>query len=115
MYDITFAPQSNRSSWVFIGMVTDLEDNPIDIANCPMIFHVYGHDGYECLTASTDAGNLTVIDLGTFRWFFTLNEMQSLRPQQYRTGLVIDNEDGTQTIQLAVGALNITDGVVNAR
>ena len=40
MYQITFPPQSNRASWIFIGMVTDLDDNPIDLSLCSLVFQV---------------------------------------------------------------------------
>lgn len=130
MYQITFPEQSNRASWVFIGLISDLDNNPIDLTGCSMVFqaqpprqgssHDYpGTGGYygsdECsgtLTASTANGKITFIALGTFRWFFTLQDMQALRPGTYATGLTLTNDDGTQTIQFSVGPLPIVDGVV---
>jgi hypothetical protein len=127
MYHVTFPPQSNRASWVFIGLVTDLDSNPIDLSACSMVFQIspkregassgYG-DNYDTSTASgsllasTANGKLTIVDLGTFRWFFTLQDMQSLCPGTYDTGLTLTNDDGTQTVQLSVGPLAIVDGVV---
>jgi hypothetical protein len=116
MYQVTFPPQSNRASWVFIGQVTDLDDNPIDLTGLPMVFAitdvVNGNGGQ--LIASTDNGKLTIVGPGTFRWFFTLDDMQGLCPGQHQTGLTLTNDDGTQTVQLSVGPLNIVDGVVPA-
>ncbi len=115
-YQITFPPQSNRASWVFVGQITDLDDNPIDLTNCSLLFHVScdPYWPYPGLTASTDNGKLTIVDLGTFRWFFTRSDMQGLQPVQYQTGLTITNDDGTQTVQLSTGPLAIYDGVVPA-
>jgi len=112
MYQVTFPPQSNRASWAFVGMITDLDDNPIDISACKMVFAVRGKDS-NLLEASTDNGKLTIVDLGTFRWFFALEEMQGLRPIQHDTGLTLWNDDRTQTVQLSVGPLIIVDGVVS--
>jgi hypothetical protein len=116
MYHVTFPAQSNRASWVFIGLVTDLDDNPIDISACSMVFQVSTpHSGLPVngLTASTDNGKLTIIDVGKFRWFFTEGEMRGLCAGQYDTGLTLTNDDGTQTVQLSVGPLPIVDGVVS--
>jgi hypothetical protein len=116
-YHITFPPQSNRASWVFVGQITDMDDNPIDLTGCSLLFHVScdPYWPYPGLTASTANGKLTIVDLGTFRWFFTLGDMQGLQPVQYQTGLTITNDDDTQTMQLSTGPLVIYDGVVPAR
>ena len=117
MYHITFPPQSNRASWVFIGSLSDYyTDEPIDLTGCSMVFQISQGDanGYDVncgLVASTENEKLTFIDTGKFRWFFTVSEMQSLWPGTYKTGLRLTNDDGTQTIQLSVGPLPIVDGV----
>jgi hypothetical protein len=112
MYHITFPAQSTRASWVFIGQITDLDDNPVNLTGCSLVFHIGTIDQWPMLTASTANGKLTIVDTGTFRWFFTRSEMASLSPMQYNTGFTLTNNDGTQTIQLAVGPLPIIDGVV---
>jgi hypothetical protein len=123
MYQVTFPRQSNRASWVFIGLISDLDNNPIDLTGCSMVFQISPprRDGsrYDdtstaqgSLTASTDNGKLTFVDIGTFRWFFTLDDMRSLCPGTYDTGLTLTNDDGTQTVQFSVGPLAIVDGVV---
>jgi hypothetical protein len=114
MYHIQFPPQSNRASWLFVGQITDWDDNPIDLTGCSLLFHVQATDEfpYPGLTASTANGRLTIVGLGTFRWFFTLADMQGLNPIQYQTGLTLTNDDGSQTVQLATGPLAIYDGVV---
>jgi hypothetical protein len=112
MYQINFPAQSNRASWAFIGEITDLDDNPIDLSNCTMVFAATDKDGNQGLLASTEIGNITYPSLGLFRWFFTVGEMQGLRAEQYNTGLTLTNDDGTQTIQLNISPLPIVNGVV---
>lgn len=127
MYHVTFPQRSNRASWTFIGVITDLDGNPIDLSACSMVFSIRGkrgasdwYGGYSGfdnygdpnLEASTDNGALTIIGLGTFQWVFTLDQMRSLCPGTYNTGLTLTNNDGTETVQLFVGPLAIIDGVV---
>lgn len=111
-YQITFPAQSNRASWVFLGQVSDLDDDPIDLSLCSMVFAVRDKNGQLKLEASTDNGKLTYPDIGKFRWFFTVEEMRGLCAEQHSTGLTLTNDDGTQTVQFAVGPLAIMDGVV---
>jgi len=113
MYDVTFRPQSNQASWAYVGMVTDMEDQPIDISTCSMVFAVRAkRTSNQLLLASTDNGKITHLALGVFRWFFTEGEMNGLQAGAYDTGLTLTNDDGTQTVQLSVGSLPIVDGVV---
>jgi hypothetical protein len=112
MYEITFPPQSNRASWLFVGVISDLDDNPIDLSACSLVFAIRDKNGGQKLLASTDNGKLTIVDLGTFRWFFTVEDMRSLCAEQHDTGLTLTNDDGTQTRQFSVGPLVIVDGVV---
>ena len=113
MYHVQFPPQSNRASWLFVGLITDLDDNPIDISACKLEFQIKGcKQSNAGLFASTDNGKITIIDVGKFRWFFTLDEMHGLYPGTYETGMTMTNDDGTQTVQLLVGPLPIVDGIV---
>jgi hypothetical protein len=125
MYQVSFNAQSNRASWIFVGLITDLDNNPIDLTNCSMVFQIrpprrdggagYGYEngaGLGSLLASTDNGKITYIDVGKFQWFFTLEDMRSLSSGTYDTGLTLTNDDGTQTVQLSVGPLPIIDGIV---
>jgi len=113
MYHVTFPPQSNKASWPFVGMVTDLEGNPIDLAGCSMTFAINEkNNGGQRLVASTANGKISFPDVGYFRWFFTVGDMGNLHPGTYETGLTLTNDDGTQTVQLSVGPLPIVDGVV---
>jgi hypothetical protein len=119
MYHVTFPPRSNRASWTAAGLITDLDDNPVDLTGCSLVFQISGpfeHDawceGCPVLMASSANGKIAIIGLGLFQWSFTLQEMKSLCPGTYQTGLTISNDDGTQTEQFFVGPLAIIPGVV---
>jgi len=111
MYSVLFSPQSNKASWEFYGELTDPQGVPVDLTGCTMVFAVNGkNSGRQHLVASTDNGKITFPDTGIFRWFFERGEMGGLCAGTYETGLTIAND--TQTMQLSVGPLPITDGVV---
>jgi hypothetical protein len=127
MYQVTFPQQSNRASWAFVGLITDTDNNPLDLTGMGMVFSVraktsnspqsyypqsYSDPGAVSLFASTDNGKITFIAPGTFRWFFTLDEMRGLCPGTYDTGLTLTSVDGTQTVQFFIGPLPIIDGIV---
>jgi hypothetical protein len=112
MYHVTFPHQSNRASFVFTGLVTDQDDNPIDLTTFSLVFEISDRDGCPRLEANTDNGKLTIIGLGMIRVFFTRDEMRSLCTGTYQTGLTVTNDDGTQTAQLSVGPMPVIDGVV---
>jgi len=123
MYHVTFPQRSNRASWRAAGLITDLDDNPVDLTGCSLVFQISDQDrgsfggGFWCestprLLASTANGKITIVDIGVFVWSFTLQEMRTLQPGTYQTGLTITNDDGTQTEQLSVGPLPIISGVV---
>jgi hypothetical protein len=111
MYHVSFPPQSNRASWIFIGEVLDMDDTPVNISGCSMAFRADDTDGGQRLLATTGNGKITFVDIGKFRWEFTRGEMSQLEPGTYNTGLTLTNDDGTQTIQLSVGPLPIVEGV----
>ena len=116
MYLIQFPQLSNRASWPFVGLLTDLNNVPIDLTGFSMVFAIKEPNG-GCirLVASTDQGNLTIYGVsnpGMFRWNFTLQEMSSLCRNTYDTGLTLTVPDGSQTVQLSVGPLPIIDGNV---
>lgn len=112
MYHVAFPAKSNRASWIFLGLVTDLDDNPIDLSTFSLVFEVADKNGCGRLSATTANGKLTIVGLGTFRVFFTVTEMRGLCPNTYQTGLTLTNSDGSQTVQLSVGPLPVIDGVV---
>jgi hypothetical protein len=104
MYHVTFPAQSKDASWAFIGQITDLDDNLIDLTGLGLVFSIRDKQGQIRLTAKTDDGSITLLDLGTFRWFFTLQQMQSLRCETYQTGMTMT------TVQMFTGPLPIVSG-----
>lgn len=115
MYQITFPAKTNRESWIFVGLITDLNDTPIDLTGCSMVFRARPPSNVPGvgLEASTTIGNLVITgDDGQFQWSFTLDEMRALCPGTYSTGLTLTSSDGVQTMQLTYGPLPIIDGVV---
>jgi hypothetical protein len=112
MYHVAFPQKSNRASFLFVGLITDLNDNPINLTGFSLVFQINDKHGCGRLNASTANSKLTIIGLGTFRVFFTVAEMSGLCPGTYQTGLTVTNADGSQTAQLSVGPLPVIDGVV---
>jgi hypothetical protein len=110
MYHITFPQQSNAASWPLVGLITDLDDNPLDLTGMSLVFNIVDKNGASVLQASTANGKITIVGLGLFRWFFTLADMQSLCPNTYQTGLTLTTADQSQTVQFSVGPLPIISG-----
>lgn len=110
MYHVSFPAQSRDASWAFIGQITDLEDNLIDLTGLTLVFAIRDKTGCPRLSASTNDGSITILDLGTFRWFFTLQQMQMLACETYQTGFTVTTADLTQTVQFFVGPLPIITG-----
>ena len=113
MYHAQFPPRSNRASWRFTGLVTDLDDNPIDLSTCSLVFQVNDKNGCPRLTASTVNGKLTLLGIGIIQVFFTVTDMRGLCTGTYQTGLTVTNDDGSQTEQLTVGTVPVVAGVVS--
>jgi hypothetical protein len=75
-----------------------------------LVFSIRDKRGQVRLTAKTADGTITILDIGTFRWFFTLQQMQGLRCETYQTGMTMTTADLTQTIQVFTGPLPIISG-----
>jgi hypothetical protein len=112
MYSVAFPEQSNRASWAFIGLITDLDDNPIDLTGLTLVFSIRDKNGCPRLTATTDDGSITLLDIGQFRWFFTLQQMSSLCVGTFSCGMTLETADQSQTVQLFTGRLPVIDGNV---
>lgn len=110
MYLISFPAQSRDASWAFVGKITDLNDDPIDLTGIGLKFAITDKRGCLRMTASTDDGSITILDLGVFRWFFNLQQMQSLRCETYQTGMTMTTADQTQTVQVFRGPLPVVSG-----
>ena len=112
MYDISFAPLSNRASWEFLAELVDEAGDPIDVTGCSIEFQIADRHGWKRLLATTGNGKIVHVDVGKVRWNFTVDDMRCLEPDTYQTGFTVTNDDGTQARQLSVGPLPIVDGVV---
>jgi hypothetical protein len=110
MYQVTFPAQSRDASWAFVGLITDLDNNPIDLTGMPLVFSIRDKRGQVRLTAQTADGTITILDVGTFRWFFTLQQMNSLACETYQTGMTMQTSDLSQTVQVFTGPLPIITG-----
>lgn len=110
MYLISFPAQSRDASWAFTGMITDIYDNPLDLTGLTLNFSIVDKRGWPRLTASTVDGSITVLDIGVFRWFFNLQQMQMLRAETHQTGFTITTADGSQTVPFFRGPLPIITG-----
>ena len=111
MYRIKLPEQSNRASWMFTGLICDINDNPIDLTGMTLQFSVRDKRGAPRLCAQNHRWiGMTIIGLGTFQWFFTLQQMSSLGVGTYGVGMTMQTADLTQTIQVFIGYLPIIDG-----
>lgn len=109
MYQILFPQTSNDATWIFTGQIKDASTGELlDLSDLSFVFSVEDQNNCSKLVASTANGKFTILSLGIFRWEFTRDEMRSLCPGTYDTGLTMSND--TQTTQLSVGSLPIVDG-----
>ena len=124
---------SNRADWQEAVVLTDEETGDlIDISLCrvtltlrtlrarpnasatvPMGTYGYGFGmgeaGVVMLTGSTDTGEITLPDVGTFMWTFPAASMSNLPAGAYELGVRISQD--TRTAQLIVGQINVVEGI----
>ena len=112
MTDIRFARTTNRADWRFWLKNTDptngsLVDIPVD----QITLQVRRQDGCgPVLSAAPGDGKITSPQPGVLEVRFPASEMKSLCPDTYEVGAIIS--DGTDTAQLVLGTVPVTDGVV---
>jgi hypothetical protein len=114
---------SNRADWQEVFVLTDEDTGDlIDISGCDITLSVaccrpsYLSDGYGfggpvgvILTGSTDTGEVTLPDVGTFQFIFTKDRMASLCQGEYQIGIRISQDD--RTVQLFAGTVKVQEGV----
>ena len=124
---------SNRADWQEAVVLVDEDTGDlIDISLCRITLTVrtlrarpnptignniaggYGGYGYEpwgaiALTGSTDTGEITLVDVGTFMWTFTADQMATLPAGAYEIGVRISQD--SRTVQLIVGQVNVIEGI----
>jgi hypothetical protein len=125
MYYGHVSTASNRADWQEAVVLTDQDTGDlIDISLCRVTMTVVkmqrnpnayrdGYYGYDCdgvaLTGSTDTGEITLPDVGTFEWLFDADRMSGLRGGEYQIGVRISQDD--RTMQLIVGTVNVIEGI----
>jgi hypothetical protein len=114
---------SNRADWQDVIVLTDEDTGDlIDISQCSITLSVarcrpsYLNDGYGfaapvgvILTGSTDTGEVTFPDVGTFQFIFTKDRMGALCQGEYQIGIRISQDD--RTMQLFAGTVKVQEGV----
>ncbi len=112
MTDIRFARTTNRADWRFWIKNTDpTTGDLIDIPVNYVTLQVKRLDGCgPVLSAAPGDGKITSPQPGVLEVRFPASEMRSLRPDTYEVGATIS--DGTDTSQLVLGTVPVTDGVV---
>jgi hypothetical protein len=124
MYYGHVSTASNRADWQEAVVLTDEDTGElIDISLCRITLSVVkmarsrpddygGQNGYNnavSLTGSTDTGEITLPDVGTFQWIFVADQMAGLPPGEYQIGVRITQD--TRTVQLIIGTVNILEGI----
>lgn len=127
MYLGQLETQSNRGDWEEVFVLTDeASGDAVDISLCRITMTVkkmernpnYTGDQYgygvaftpgATLTGSTDTGEITIIDVGTFQWSFPADRMNCLHQGEYQIGVRIMQD--TRTAQLIVCSVNIIEGI----
>lgn len=134
MYNGNISTASNRADWQETCVLTDVDTgDPIDISLCTITMTVatapriasppgaYGRYDYggpiltgtsyavPILTGSTDTGEITVVDLGTFEWLFPAPRMAILEQGVYQVGIRISQDE--RIVQLIAGTVSVIEGV----
>jgi hypothetical protein len=111
MYTGSLKPVSNREDWIEAFTLVDAETGDvIDITGCDVTVTVRDFAS-KCtvLTGSTDGGEITLPEDGTFMWTFPAASMSGLCQRQYEVGVRIARD--TRTAQLIVGTVEIIEGI----
>ena len=124
MYFGALDPQSNKADWeeAFVLIDSDTGDT-IDISLCRITLTMrkllrnpglsgrggFSYEGGAVLTGSTDTGEITLPDVGTFQWSFPWQTMMGLNEGEYQIGVRISQD--TRTVQLIVCTVNIVEGI----
>jgi hypothetical protein len=136
MYYGHVSSTSNREDWTEACVLTDADTGDlIDISQCrvtmtlrnlerrrdaaPGIYNSYydRSTGSIILMGSTDTGEITLPDVGTFQWSYPETSMCKLIPGEYEVGVrisQIDPTDGSaRTMQLIIGSVDVIEGIDN--
>jgi hypothetical protein len=129
MYIGHVSTTSNRADWIEDVTLTDFDTGDlIDISLCRITLTLtkaqrqpnavnsglygdfyFGYGGGPILTGSTDSGEITLVDVGTFEWNFPALRMAGVPGGYYQIGVRISQD--TRTMQLIVGSVDVTEGI----
>jgi hypothetical protein len=127
MYHGHVSNASNRADWQEACVLTDMDTGDlIDISLCRITMTLrsmrrnpnsYFNDGLYgpvfpdsiTLTGSTDTGEITLVDVGTFQWLFPASRMAGIPQGEYQIGVRISQD--ARTVQLIVGTANVIEGI----
>jgi len=126
MYYGHVSTASNREDWQeTCALIDDDTGELIDISGCRITMtlskmqtrgmdYSYFNDyrpfnSAPILTGSTDSGEITLPETGTFHWEFDDSRMAALCAGEYQLGIRISQDD--RTVQLIVGMVDIVEGI----
>jgi hypothetical protein len=129
MYTGHVCTTSNRADWIEDFTLLDVDSGDlIDISLCRITLTLskaprqpnvqqsplygdfyYGYGGGPILTGSTDSGEITLVDVGTFEVNFPALRMAGVPGGYYQLGVRIMQD--TRTVQLIVGTVDVTEGI----
>lgn len=129
MYYGHVSTASNRADWQEACVLTDGDTGDlIDISLCRITmtllrsdrgrqldaydqayYGAYGQNSDIALTGSTDTGEITLPDVGTFEWLFPEDRMSALFAGEYKIGVRISQD--SRTMQLIIGTVDIVEGL----
>lgn len=111
MYVGSLPAVSNREDWRQAITLVDADTGEtIDISACRVTLTVRDFKN-KCvaLTGSTDNGEVTLPEDGTFMWAFTATQMGALCQAQYEIGVRIGQDD--RTVQLLIATVEVLEGI----
>jgi hypothetical protein len=128
MYNGNISTASNRADWQETITLADQDTGEaidISLARITMtVRRLRRGQGYftdyfygpalpvdALLTGSTDTGEITVVDAGTFQWLFPFTRMACLCQGEYQIGVRISQ--GGSTMQLVIGTVTVLEGIDN--
>lgn len=111
MYVGSLPVVSNREDWQQAITLVDADTGEtIDISLCSITLTVRDFKNkITTLTGSTDGGEVTLPDVGTFMWNFPASRMGALCQLQYEVGVRISQDD--RTAQLLIGTVEVLEGI----
>jgi hypothetical protein len=121
MFIANFPAITTASDWSDAVQITDSETGePVDLTGCTIVVSVarrrkssgnWWFGNRPLLTATTDDGSVTIVDLGIFAVTFPVATRGGvLTPGVYEVGATISQSG--EVIQLLLGTISVLDGIV---